>query len=206
MSRKDDRNLYALLEVDPGATDDEVRRAYKRLTSLFDPDGLVIYGLYGADEAHRLAARLKDAYNTLLDPEKRREYDRRLYPQGHPSLRRADERVATLPPTPPAELPADPLAVLALPEDTPLTGAVLVRVREVCHLTLDDIAERTKISMFTLRCIEGDEYGDLPAPVYLRGFLRQIARMLRLDADRVVRDYMAAYEAWRAEEAGRKPW
>ncbi len=203
---EEDEDLYALLELDPGATDDEIRRAFKMLTGRFDPGGPVMYGLFSAREGHRLAKALRDAYDTLMDPEKRRSYDRSVYPEGHPSLRRADERVAAAPPRPLPSLPTDPLAVLQLPPETPLTGMVLMRVRQVCNLTLEDIADRTKISMFTLRCIEGDAYSDLPAAVYLRGFVRQVAEQLRLEGDRAVTDYMEAYEAWRAEEARKKPW
>ena len=206
MTEDDPDDLYELLELDPGATDDEIRRAYKKLTGLFDPGGPVMYGLYSAREAHRLASLLRAAYETLMDPEKRRNYDRSLYPEGHPSLRRADERVAAAPPRPQIDAPADPLAALGLPHDTPLLGPVFARVRQVCNLTLEDIADRTKISMFTLRCIEGDAYSDLPAPVYLRGFVRQVALLLRLDGQRAVADYMGAFEAWRIEQERDKPW
>ncbi len=206
MNEEVQQDLYVLLELDPGATDDEIRRAYKKLTTLFDPTGPVMYGLYSQREALRLARKLREAYETLMDPEKRRNYDRSVYPEGHPSLRRADERVAAAPPRPRAELPADPLGALGLPPETPLLGTVIARVRQICNLTLEDIADRTKISMFTLRCIERDAYADLPAPVYLRGFVRQIATLLRLDGDRAVVDYMEAFDAWRAEEARRKPW
>ena len=199
-------SLYALLEVDPGAPEDEIRRAYKRLAALFDPTSTVVYGLYRKAEAEALVRQLREAYEILMDPEKRRLYDRRIYPQGHPSLRRADERVAGAPPAPRREPPADPLAALGLPEDVAFVGEVLRQVRGVCQTSLEEIAERTKISMFTLRCIEGEQLADLPAPVYLRGFLKQIARMLNLDPDRVVRDYMRVYDDWRAAEARRKPW
>ena len=112
---EEDEDLYALLELDPGATDDEIRRAFKMLTGRFDPGGPVMYGLFSAREGHRLAKALRDAYDTLMDPEKRRSYDRSVYPEGHPSLRRADERVAAAPPRPLPSLPTDPLAVLQLP-------------------------------------------------------------------------------------------
>ncbi len=199
-------DLYRLLEVDPGATEDEIRRAYKHVTALFDPGGMVVYGLYSAREARVLASRLREAYSTLMDPEKRRQYDRALYPEGHPSLRRADERVAATPPVPRAAPPKDPLKVLGVGQDTPLTGRVLGRVRDVCNLTVEEIADRTKISMFTLRCLESDAYADLPAPVYLKGFLRQVAGLLRLDPDRVVHDYLAAMAEWRAAQDKLKPW
>jgi flagellar biosynthesis protein FlhG len=203
------RTLYDDLEIDPGATEDEIRRAFKQLSRRFDPGGTVVYGLYRTPAAMRLVASLKDAYNTLLDPEARRQYDRSLFPTGHPSLRRADERVASGPPTKAAQkrtMPADPLDALGLPDDVTLRGPVITQVRGVCGITLEDIAERTKISMYTLRCIESEEYGDLPAPVYLRGFLKQIATMLHLDAARLTSDYMAAVQRWQVEEARKKPW
>jgi curved DNA-binding protein CbpA len=189
------QNYYSLLEIDPGANEDDIRRAYKRLLKLFDPEGPVVYGLYPAEEVQALSRALREAYETLIDADRRRRYDRNLFPEGHPSLRRADRREAASP-RPRREPPADPLAALDLPADTPLSGPIVQRVREVCHLTLQDIAAHTKISMFTLRCIEAEQYSDLPARVYLRGFLRQIAGMLRLDADRLVRDYLAGYDDW----------
>ncbi|MCB9522330.1 MAG: helix-turn-helix domain-containing protein [Myxococcales bacterium] len=199
-------NLYEELELDPGATEEDIRRAFKRLSRRFDPGGLVMYGLYRTPEALRLLARLKEAYNTLMDPEQRRRYDRSLFPKGHPSLRRADERVASRPPPAPRELPRDPLEAIGWPEDARLGGPTLTKVRSMAGIPLEEIAERTKISMFTLRCLESEDYGDLPAKVYLRGFLKQIARMLRLDPERLVRDYLHEYDAWVAEKARRKPW
>lgn len=198
--------LYALLEVDPGATEDEVRRSFKRLMQLFDTGGVVIYGLYGADEVNALRERLTDAYDVLLTPEKRRRYDRDLFPEGHPSLRRADERVAAAPPVPRPEAPKDPLAALNLPESTVINGTILHQVREVCHLTFEEIADRTKISIFALKCIEADQYGDLPAPIYLKGFLKQISLMLRLDAEKVCVDYMGLVDVWKSEQANKRPW
>lgn len=200
------RTLYEELEIDPGATEEDVRRAFKRLTRRFDPGGIVVYGLYRTPEALRLLARLKEAYATLIDPEARRRYDRSLFPKGHPSLRRADERVAGAAPAPRREIPRDPLEAIGLPPDVRLRGQVLVQVREICGMSLDEIADRTKISKFTLRCIETESFSDLPATVYLRGFLKQIAALLRLDAQRLVTDYLLGVEAWQAEQARRKPW
>lgn len=197
--------LYELLEVDPGATDDEVRRGYKRLQQLFDPSGVVVYGLYSREEAAALRQRLRNAYDTILDPEKRRQYDRDLFPEGHPSLRRADERVAAAAPRPRPQPPSDPLAALGLADDAVITGDVLRQIRKVCHISLDEVADRTKISKFALRCLEADQYADLPARVYLKGFLTQIAGMLRLDPDRVVRDYVKGFDAWQAERS-RRSW
>ena len=56
----------------------------------------------------------------------------------------------------------------------------------------------------TLRCIELDQFEDLPAGVYLRGFLKQFAGMLGLPADRVVQEYMDAVDAWHAALSRRR--
>jgi flagellar biosynthesis protein FlhG len=204
MSLPNENDYYALLEVDPGATDEDIRRAYKRQLKRFDPAGVVVYGLYRADEVQSLVRSLREAYEMLVDPEKRRRYDRRIYPEGHPSLRRADQRVAAAPPMPRASLPADPVLAAGLTHDSPLRGTSLTKVREACHLSLEEIAERTKISMFTLRCIEAEQFQDLPARVYMRGFLKQIAEMLRIDPDKLLRDYLSAMEEWQSSIPQRK--
>jgi cytoskeletal protein RodZ len=48
-----------------------------------------------------------------------------------------------------------------------------------------------------LRFIEDDDFENLPAPVYVRGFVSAYARCLGLDPARVVTDYMERFEAAR---------
>jgi flagellar biosynthesis protein FlhG len=55
---------------------------------------------------------------------------------------------------------------------------------------IPDIAQRTKISAAHLRAIEAEAIADLPALVYVQGFVQEIAKYLRLDAQQVVRSYM----------------
>ena len=188
------QNCYELLEVDPGASQDQIRRNFKRLSALFDPDSPVVYGLYRPEEARRLLADLREAHRILTDTLERRRHDRRLFPEGHPSLRRADERSAAPAPAPRPPM-EDPFKAAGISEDTLLCGVVLAKLRAVQGLSLADIADRTKISLKTLEAIEADDYAALPAVIYVRSFLKQVAALLHLDPNRVVDDYLVGYEA-----------
>ncbi len=69
-------NFYLILEVDPEASPEEIKRSYRAKALAYHPDRL--YGV--ADEEKRLAEDKLKAVNraneVLSDPEKRRKYDR----------------------------------------------------------------------------------------------------------------------------------
>jgi hypothetical protein len=83
------------------------------------------------------------------------------------------------------------LKTIDIPPSAECNGELLRRVREGRNLTLQTLAERTRISSRHLANIEADRYEDLPAPVYLRGMLMSIARELGMDPLRVSKSYMA---------------
>ena len=58
------------------------------------------------------------------------------------------------------------------------SGAMLHKIRLYKNVTLDQISETTKISRSYLMAVENDNYSSLPAPVFTRGFLVQISKIL----------------------------
>ena len=50
-----------------------------------------------------------------------------------------------------------------------------------------------------LRAIEEEDLDALPAPVYVRGFLQQIARALKLDPTQVTKTYLKRVRAQRPQ-------
>lgn len=75
--------------------------------------------------------------------------------------------------------------------ETHFTGALLRRVRESQGTELSEISNKTKISVTFLQAIEEEEYTLLPALVYTRGFVQELAKLLGLDPTQVARTYVA---------------
>jgi DNA-binding transcriptional regulator YiaG len=80
--------------------------------------------------------------------------------------------------------------VVDIPADAEFNGELLRQIREGRNLSLQMLADRTRISSRHVESIEADRYDSLPASVYLRGMLMSIARELGLDPLRVSRSYM----------------
>src|SRR5207244_10504652 len=83
------------------------------------------------------------------------------------------------------------------PEITPQTefsGSLLRAIREARGVDLADIAQRTKIGISHLRSIEDERWELMPAQVYLRGFLVEYARALKLDPLRVTRTFLDRFQ------------
>lgn len=68
-------------------------------------------------------------------------------------------------------------------------GEELRREREIRGISLKEIADATKISKRFLEAIERNDHKTLPAPVFTRGFVREYARYLGLNAEEMVNRY-----------------
>jgi cytoskeleton protein RodZ len=66
----------------------------------------------------------------------------------------------------------------------------LRQAREAKHLTVEQVVEITKIRTDHLRALEAGDFNVFSAPVYIRGFVRSYATLLKLDVPQI----MAALE------------
>lgn len=73
---------------------------------------------------------------------------------------------------------------------TEFNGEVLGRIREYKKVTIERMAEMTKVSKSYIRNIEASEFDKLPAEVYSRGFVYQYAKCLKLNPDLVATSYI----------------
>ena len=92
-----------------------------------------------------------------------------------------------------------------MPSDAEALGQELRTAREARDLTLDQAEHQTRIRAKHLDSLERGDYAALPSAVQARGFLRNYARFLGLDADEMVARYDAAQGGRRRRSRARKP-
>jgi flagellar biosynthesis protein FlhG len=177
---------YSVLGIGRSSNDEEVRRAFKRQREIYATGGLATSSLLDETELATAQARIDEAHDTLLDPVRRRAYDLSMFPE--------PETPASMPPPRPA-LAAEQLMLQSelqreIGPDTEFTGPLLRKVRESQGIEVAEISARTKISKVHLVALEEETYEQLPAVVYVRGFVTELAKYLRLDPAQVQRTYM----------------
>lgn len=69
-------NHYDILEIDPTASQAEIKQAYRRLAKRFHPDS------NRETSSHDRITRINAAYEVLSDPYQRQSYDRQLHYAG----------------------------------------------------------------------------------------------------------------------------
>jgi hypothetical protein len=69
------------------------------------------------------------------------------------------------------------------------TGPLLHAVREARGLSLEELADKTRIAPRYLMALESDDTAALPPSTFVRGYLREVSRVLRLDPAKVVQGY-----------------
>jgi helix-turn-helix protein/DnaJ-like protein len=172
---------YAVLGIGPRATAEQIDRAYRHAAGLYDEEALATYSLLDGDERALARTRVEEAYAVLRDARRRHEYDVSL---GLASASSTPAYAAAVD-APSAVRPP----VVVLPD--PVTGPDLKRFRESRGIPLREIAAASKVGVRFLEYIEAERIEVLPAPVYLRGFVQEYARVVGLDPRPTAESYLA---------------
>jgi curved DNA-binding protein CbpA len=220
MKSIDELDHYELLEIPPTATTGEVDRAYRLSQQTYADGSLALYSVFENFDAAAIRSRLDEAYRVLSDPESRETYDQEFrLKHSEPS---SDSEFGSLSTSTAGAASALGAAVSnaltssdALPEEGAFDafdeiveeydaleedgggdydGVRLRRTRLFRGYEIEDISDVTKVSGNHLRNIEEENFQDLPADVYVRGFVTAYAKTIGLDPKVVVPGYMARVE------------
>jgi len=74
-------------------------------------------------------------------------------------------------------------------EDQPRAGALLKRLRDKKDLSIQEVASRMRLDPRIIEALEKDDYKSFPADTYIRGYLRNYAKLLGIDGDQVISVY-----------------
>ena len=80
-------------------------------------------------------------------------------------------------------------------------GALIRAAREARQMSLETLADQTKLARNTLEALETDDFGALLEPVYVRGYYRKCAKVLEVPEDQL----LAAYASRVTPSAPRMP-
>lgn len=183
----DEQDHYEVLEVSTDADPETIERAYRLTRSAYGDESMALYSIFGKDDAAVIRARIDEAYRVLNDPADRASYDAEVG-----IGKRTAEKPAV---REPADLDALRVEVDEQSED--FDGAALRRARLRRGVELDQIADVTKVSVKYLTSVEEEAFDELPASVYVRGFVNAYARAIGLDARRATSSYMERVDAAR---------
>ena len=81
MATRTTRSLYEVLGLEKGASQEEIKKAYRKLARQYHPDKNP-----GDTEAEEMFKEVQAAYDVLSDPEKRQQYDSWGSPSGRPEF------------------------------------------------------------------------------------------------------------------------
>ena len=212
------KNYYDILGIPTTASRDEVASGYQQAKLAYSPDSPAMYSLLGEDECRAMLTKIEEAFSILHDPKKRVEYNQAhgiqsSYPSSNSdpvsvNLRETllgENRTATETPVVKEEVKINRLVAQKkfaleyeineefekeIEQATEFTGEFLKKIREYRNVTIQRLSEMTKISKTYLSCIEEENIDKLPAVAYVRGFIFQYAKCLKLPPDLVATSYI----------------
>jgi len=221
----DELDHYEMLEVAHGASSGEIDRAYRMAQETYADGSLALYSIFENRDASEIRARLDEAYRVLADPELRTSYDLTHRDPRAGSASTAEDPASRPTNGVHAKSPvkeSSPRMNAAVEVATERSfehafeegsesfdgdddssgefdGPRLRRTRLFRGYEIQQIAEVTKVSSLHLRNIEDENFGELPAEVYVRGFVTAYAKMIGLDPQFVVPSYMTRLQESRQQ-------
>ncbi len=202
-----EQNFYDVLEIDFDASAFDVNHAYKELCQLYNHDALASYSLFSREERDEILTILEEAHSTLIDDKKRSRYNQSLRENGllgeEMGSKEGRRRISDISFSPftsnksltmrnelSAMVSSNPEIQEILRHDA-LYGRDLKRVRDKLGVSLEDIADITKVRIHFLRAIEEDDIERIPSLIFLKSFLRTYIQSIGLDADTITNRYLS---------------
>lgn len=202
------QNFYEILEITEDATLQEVQRAYAEAKETYSPTSSALYSMFSREEAQALHKLIEQAYNTLSNHDLRRGYDEQILTAVN-NKKIVDNNLYINPPEErekeafvDGDLIIKPFAPDTSIEDqiaalNDCSGVFLQKVRKYKNISLEEVSKFSKVSKTTILAIEGEDFDNLPARVFIRGFVIQICKLLGIDSISFSKEYLKSLDEFR---------
>ena len=206
------KNYYEILNLPYNAGIVEIKQAYEDAIEMYDENSLVTYALFPDEQRKALLQVIDEAFHTLANEDKRAAYNHMLISSGQVDAQQFPKKLKGLTP-PPHEADVNSMhrdlknwvkqkskesdirqLTTELLSKSLVSGEDLRQLREALEINIAEIFEQTRVSKITLERIEQNRYADLPAEVFLKSFLKSYAKILQIDAQRIVEGYLKHME------------
>jgi len=85
-------------------------------------------------------------------------------------------------------------------------GETLRLAREAKALTLEEVCEKTRISLSVLHALERDRFSELPGPIYVKNHIRVLSELFDLDRDSLLDRYQEAVSGEKIQPEKEAVW
>lgn len=204
-------NYYEILEVPQTATQQEIALAYEKAKRTYSAQNPALYAIFDKNEAQQLLNMIDEAFAVLANNTYRNIYEKRRQANSFSENDLSIESIkaASIDLYNESKLKKDLSEIEEknkntyvideafeneIKNQTEWTGAFLKKVCDYKKITPEVLNEKTKINTWYLRALETMDANNLPAPVFVRGYIIQIARFLNLDDKAVADSYMKIYK------------
>ena len=210
MSTEIKNNYYEVLDVNTSSTQHDIAVAYEKAKRTYSTENKALYNVFSEQEAAALISLIDEAFSVLGNQTYRNIYEKRVQAKiytdrelSFEAIKKASENlysarisVSDVESKKPA---SENYAVNSDFENeiqiqSEWDGSFLQKVREYKKVSLDNLHEKTKVNHWYLKALENMDPANLPAPVFVRGYVVQMAKSLGLNDKNVADSYMKLYK------------
>ncbi len=192
MNQRLDLQYYEILGVSPSATLEEIEVAYQNACKIYSDENPEFATSFGEEEAAELRTWVEEAYQALLTKMK----SQTQFIQSLQTDKNAPKFQFEMDDE---SFDIDSKLENELLQTNFFDGLLLKKIRLKKNVSLNYISNKTCIGVHHLIAIEANDFGSLPAAVFVRSYVKQIAQILELNTKEVCESYMKLYTESRGE-------
>jgi curved DNA-binding protein CbpA len=190
---------FEVLEIPIDCPQHEITKAYERAKLTYSSDNPALYTVFSGEEIKEIQHMIEEAYAILGNANYRLKYIERLSSEDTkpedltfkaivgnyvmPTVQKNKTVVK-------ANYQINHTMEEAIRSEKNCDGSYFKKIREYKNISIEKMSEITRVSSTYLNALETNNYRSLPAPVFVRGFVVQVARVLGVDEKHAADSYL----------------